>query len=176
MLLKIIKLVAFFGLSAMVSGLLSGCATLKSNCPEDPFDPNASGLCRLMYTEKEQQARINQEVAQGEQLEIQGDKLQAEEGLSVAEFKKARAAAANLRDQLSAQEKMAAEAEVRVEILQASGERTQEELDAINERLRAIQTLLQSADETKGSTPEDVGKLQLLKIELEKELNSLLDM
>jgi len=168
---KMIKLVALLGL-----GTLVGCASIKRNCPEDPFDPNASGLCRLLYTKEDQQNRLDKESQQGDRLQEKGDKLKEQEVISIAEFRKSRAAAAELRAELTAQQGRAAEAEARVEALRASGQRSQQELDDINTRLVKVQELLAEANGTEGSTPDDVGKLQLLKQELEDELNSLLDM
>lgn len=171
MLHKLIKLAGVVGL-----GTLMGCAAMKDRCPEDPFDPNASGFCRLLYSKEDQQKRLDQETAEGEALEERGEELKTEEGLSVTEFKKARAAAAELRAELAEQEGRATEAEARVKALQASGERDAAELTDINIQLAKVQALLKNVNETTGSSPEDVGKLQVIKMELEKELDSLLDM
>jgi len=161
-----------------ISGLLfiSGCASLKEKCPDDPFDPDASGYCRLLYTKSDQQARINAESEQGAEIAAEGEGLKKEQELSIAELKAAKAEAAALRTELKAEEGRAAEAEARVLALQASGEKTAEELGAINARLEEVKTMLGTVNATNGSSPSDVEKLREIKSKLESELDALLDL
>lgn len=160
-----------FVIAVSITTVLSGCTALSKNCPDDPFDPSASGFSRLFCTENQQQGRLDKESGKGASLEKEGTALADESEKKKAEVAASNAEIAKLKSELAAQNKRVYLAESRLATLRASGAKSDAELALIESRIAEVKR--KAAEASDGS--DDLGSLRKLRDDMEAELDLLLE-
>lgn len=155
---------------------LSGCTTMQSalSCPDDPFDPAASGACRLLYTNSQQKGVINTEKDKTVGLESDVASREQENANAQDELAVLHVEVVKLEAELEAQEQRTIKAEQLLAAAKESDTKSAAELAELEEKLAGIKTKLSRAGSSSSASKSDVDKLENLKNELEKELDSLL--
>jgi len=170
---KVVKLLVIFKLPV----LLVGCAAVQSalDCPDDPFDPSASGACRWTYSKDQQEGRLDRE---SDKTAVLDERVKSAEAEAAASEKTAKAIdeeAAELRAELRIEERKVKAAESRLAALRSTGEKSDAELNALESDLSDLSRKIAEARAGVGDSAGEIERMKKLKDELAAELDSLLD-